>query len=169
MCVGVDISIHVCYPQGDGLNTSLSRLSYLVLYTVLQLSGCPVVPYFVQYQVPCVLGAHDECYMNYVYLCISSPYINRNMNNTPLPKCQSSGTTATKGFAVRIENDYMNVRGAFLFFSFNNGIRFPYKSSSYSVYIYDTSIQSVDAAFRRAEMRRKISHPPSCIRGLLTL
>ena len=33
----------MCYPQGDGLNTSLSRLSYLILYTVLQLFSCPVV------------------------------------------------------------------------------------------------------------------------------
>ena len=34
------ISIYMCYPQGDGLNTSLSRLSYLVLYPVVQLSSC---------------------------------------------------------------------------------------------------------------------------------
>ena len=34
------ISIHMCYSQGDGINTSLSRLPYLVLYTVVQLSTC---------------------------------------------------------------------------------------------------------------------------------
>ena len=31
----------MCYSQGEGLNTSLSRLFYLVLYTVVELlSGC---------------------------------------------------------------------------------------------------------------------------------
>ena len=39
-CTRELISIHMCYSQGDGLNTPLSRLSYLVLYTVLQLSTC---------------------------------------------------------------------------------------------------------------------------------
>ena len=39
-CTRELISIHMCYAQGDRLNTSLSRLSYLVLYTVLQLSTC---------------------------------------------------------------------------------------------------------------------------------
>ena len=48
---------YVCYSQGDGTNTSLSRLSYLVLYTVVQL---PTYLYlvFVRYQVPFVLDAH---------------------------------------------------------------------------------------------------------------
>ena len=32
------ISIYMSYSQEEGLNTSLSRLSYLVLYTVVQLS-----------------------------------------------------------------------------------------------------------------------------------
>ena len=62
-CVRELISIYMCYSQGDGINTSLSRLSYLVLYTVVQLSCCPVVHLslylvFVRYQVPCVLDAH---------------------------------------------------------------------------------------------------------------
>ena len=39
-CTRELISIYMCYSQGGGLNTSLSRLSYLVLYTVLQLSTC---------------------------------------------------------------------------------------------------------------------------------
>ena len=35
------VSIDMCYSQGVGLNTFLSRLLYLVLYTVVQLlSGC---------------------------------------------------------------------------------------------------------------------------------
>ena len=39
------ISIYMCYFEGEGLNTSLSRLSNLVLHTVVQLlSGCPFVP-----------------------------------------------------------------------------------------------------------------------------
>ena len=37
----ISIYICVCYSQGDGPNTSLSKLSYLVLY---QLSSCLVVP-----------------------------------------------------------------------------------------------------------------------------
>ena len=40
-CTRELISIYMCYSQGDGLNTSLSRLLYLVLYTVVQLSTCP--------------------------------------------------------------------------------------------------------------------------------
>ena len=39
-CTTELIGIYMCYSQGDGLNSSLSRLSYLVLYTVLQLSTC---------------------------------------------------------------------------------------------------------------------------------
>ena len=39
-CTRELISIYMCYSQGDGLNTSLSRLLYLVLYTVVQLSTC---------------------------------------------------------------------------------------------------------------------------------
>ena len=34
------ISIYMCYSQEDGLNTPLSRLSYLILYTVVQLFTC---------------------------------------------------------------------------------------------------------------------------------
>ena len=83
MYEGVDHHIYMCYSQGDGTNTSLSRLSYLVLYTVFQLSLYLV---FVRYQVPYVLDAHDERYINYVYLCISSPYVNPNMNSTPVPE-----------------------------------------------------------------------------------
>ena len=41
-CTRELISIYMCYPQGDGINTSLSRLSYLVLYTVVHLSLYPV-------------------------------------------------------------------------------------------------------------------------------
>ena len=39
-CTRELISIYMCYSQGGGLNTPLSRLSCLVLYTVLQLSTC---------------------------------------------------------------------------------------------------------------------------------
>ena len=91
-CARELISIYMCYSQGEGLNTSLSRLSYVVLYMVVQLllSGCPVVHLYlvlVRYQVPYVLDAHDECYINYVYLCISSPCVNPNINSTPVPEC----------------------------------------------------------------------------------
>ena len=52
-CTRELISIYMYYSQGEGLDTSLSRLLYLVLYTVVQLSfSCPQVPY--------VLDAHDE-------------------------------------------------------------------------------------------------------------
>ena len=55
------VSIYMCYSQGDGLNTSLSRLFYLVYCT--QWFSCPVVHLSlylvgVRYQVPYVLGAH---------------------------------------------------------------------------------------------------------------
>ena len=43
-CTRELISLYMCYSQGGGLNISLSRLSYLVLYTVIQLlSSCLVV------------------------------------------------------------------------------------------------------------------------------
>ena len=58
-CTRELISIYMCYSQGDGLNTPLSRLSYLVLYTVVHLSLYLV---FVRYQVPYVLDAHDELF-----------------------------------------------------------------------------------------------------------
>ena len=72
-----------------GFKTFLSRLSYLILYMLIQWFGCTLAWLYlvvVRYQVPCVLGAHDECYINYVYLYISSPYINPNMNSTPVPE-----------------------------------------------------------------------------------
>ena len=83
-CTSELFSIYMCYSQGDGLNTSLSRLSYLDLHTVVHLSLYFV---FVRYQVPYVLDAHDELYINYVYLYISSPYVNPNINSTPVPEC----------------------------------------------------------------------------------
>ena len=85
-CTRELISIYVCYSQGDEISTSLSRLSYLVLY---QVHSCPVILsylVFVRYQVLYVLDDHDECYINCVYLYISSPYINPNMNSTPVPE-----------------------------------------------------------------------------------
>ena len=39
----------------------------------------------VRYSVPYVLDAHDEWYINYVYLCISSLYVNPNMKYTQYP------------------------------------------------------------------------------------
>ena len=48
-CTRELISIHTCYSQGDGLNIPLSRLSYLVLYTVVQLSSCTLSLYGIKY------------------------------------------------------------------------------------------------------------------------
>ena len=45
MYEGVDKHIYMCCSQGDGSNTSVSRLSYLVLDTVLQLSSCTLTVY----------------------------------------------------------------------------------------------------------------------------
>ena len=53
-CTRELIGIYMRCSQGDGLNTPLSRLSYLVLYTVVQL----YTTVFVRYQVPYVLDAH---------------------------------------------------------------------------------------------------------------
>ena len=50
------VSIYMCYSEGDGINTPLSRLSYLG-----NVHGSSVVhlyPDFVRYQVPHVLDAH---------------------------------------------------------------------------------------------------------------
>ena len=46
---GVGISIYMCYSQADGFNTSLSRLSYLIMYTLLQLSGRTLSLYGTKY------------------------------------------------------------------------------------------------------------------------
>ena len=48
-CTRELISIYMCYSQGDGTNTSLSRLSYLVLFTVVQLSSCTLSLYDTEY------------------------------------------------------------------------------------------------------------------------
>ena len=48
-CTRELISIYMCHSQGDGLNTPLSRLSYLVLYTVVQLSTCTLSLYGIKY------------------------------------------------------------------------------------------------------------------------
>ena len=48
-CTRELISIYMCYSQGDGINTSLSRFSYLVLYTVVQLSSCTSSLYGTKY------------------------------------------------------------------------------------------------------------------------
>ena len=47
-CTRELISVYMCYSHGDGITTSLSRLSYLVPYTFVQLFSCPLVV------VPCV-------------------------------------------------------------------------------------------------------------------
>ena len=60
-CTRELISIYMCYSLGEGLNTSLSRLSYLVLYTVVQLlSTLSFYLVSVRYLVPYILDAHDE-------------------------------------------------------------------------------------------------------------
>ena len=69
------VSIDTCYSQGEGLSTPLSRLSYLVMYTVLQLPHLSLYLVSVRHLVLYVLDAHDERYINYVCLCISGPYI----------------------------------------------------------------------------------------------
>ena len=58
-CTRELISIYMCYSQGDGLNTSLSRLSYLVLYTVLQLSTCTLSLYSTKYPMYWTLMMND--------------------------------------------------------------------------------------------------------------
>ena len=48
-CTRELIRIYMRYSQGDGINNSLSRLSYLVLYTVVQLSSCTLFLYGTKY------------------------------------------------------------------------------------------------------------------------
>ena len=86
-CTRGFISIYMCYSQRDGINTPLSRLLYLVLYTVVQLSGCPLVPCLCTVSSTLCVGRSCEWYINYVYLYISSPYVNPNINSTPVPEC----------------------------------------------------------------------------------
>ena len=42
-CAGELSALTCVIPRGEGFHTPPSRLSYLVIYTVLQLSRCPVV------------------------------------------------------------------------------------------------------------------------------
>ena len=58
-CTRELISIYMCYPQGVGLNTSLSRLSYLVLYTVVQLSTYTLSLYGIKYLIYWTLMMND--------------------------------------------------------------------------------------------------------------
>ena len=58
-CTRELISIYMCYSQGDGLNTSLSRLSYLVLYTVVQLSTYTLSLYGIKYPIYWTLMMND--------------------------------------------------------------------------------------------------------------
>ena len=83
----VDEHIYMYYSQGDVINTSLSRLSYLVLYTGALVVHLSLYLVCVRYQVLYVLDAHDGLYINYVYLYISSPYVNPNINSTPVREC----------------------------------------------------------------------------------
>ena len=53
------ISIYMCYSQGDGLTTSLSRLSYLVLYTVVQSSTYTLSLYGTKYPMYWTLMMND--------------------------------------------------------------------------------------------------------------
>ena len=80
MYEGVDLNICLLLPRGVDL--ILPRVNYVpVLVHVAVVHLYLVV---VQYQVlPCLLDTHDKRYINYVYLCISSPYVNPNMNSTP--------------------------------------------------------------------------------------
>ena len=58
-CTRELISIYMCYSQGDGIITSLSRLYYLVLYTVFQLSGCILSLYGTKYPLYWTLMMND--------------------------------------------------------------------------------------------------------------
>ena len=63
------VSIDMCYSQGEGLNTSLSRRLYLVLYTVVQLlssrtvvvqlSTCTLSLYGIKYPMCWTLSMND--------------------------------------------------------------------------------------------------------------
>ena len=59
MYEGVDEHIYMYFSQGDGINTSLSRLFYLVLYTVLQLSSCTLSLYGTKYPMYWTLMMND--------------------------------------------------------------------------------------------------------------
>ena len=63
---------------------------------------------------------------------------------------------------MKVGGDYMSVHRTLFACSFNNNFLTKYVSTP-----NDTSIQLGFAAFRRTEMRRKISHSPSCAWGLL--
>ena len=59
-CTG-ELSALICViARGKDLITPLSRLSYLVLYTLIQLSTLSLYLVSVRYLVPYVLDAHDE-------------------------------------------------------------------------------------------------------------
>ena len=56
-----ELSALICViPRRKDLITPLSRLSYLVLYTLVQLSTLSLYVVSVRYSVPYVLNANDE-------------------------------------------------------------------------------------------------------------
>ena len=62
-CTGELSALIRVIPRGKRLSTPLSRLSYLVMYTVLQLSTLSHLSLYlvsVRYLIPYVLDAHDE-------------------------------------------------------------------------------------------------------------
>ena len=78
------------YSQRDGTNTSLSTLSYLVLYTVVQLSSCPLVPCLCTVPYTYVLDANvNDILISSVCLDISSPYVNLNIILHPYPNVRA--------------------------------------------------------------------------------
>ena len=84
MCEGVDIGIYLLLHRE--MDLLLPCLNYVPVSVHVDSVACLYLV-FVQYQVPCVLGAQGECYMNCVFLYIASPYINPNMNSSPVPEC----------------------------------------------------------------------------------
>ena len=59
-CAGELSPLTCVIPRGKGLIAPLSRLSYMVLYTLIQLSPLSLYLVSVRYSVFYVLDAHDE-------------------------------------------------------------------------------------------------------------
>ena len=90
MFEGVDLDICLLFPRGVDLTlTCLNCVPVSVhVNSVVHLSGCTLSMYGTKYPVYWALMM-NIIQINCFFLYISSPYINPNMNRTPIPEPQS--------------------------------------------------------------------------------
>ena len=95
-CTRELISIYMCYSQGDAFNTPLSRLSYLVLYMVVQLSTCL-----------CTMSSYGTKYPMYWTLMWMIYKLRLPLPFQPLCQPQNKQNTRTRMLELRTFKQYV--------------------------------------------------------------